>query len=236
MNTPQVKTCTKCGETKQLEAYGSHRGRKDGLSSRCKVCTNSDAKRFREVNAERISERRRGRRQEWRKARYAAIKDHELSYYKNYRAANLEKQRERSRKWYHENKERAQRTHREWAQANPEKPRAREHRRRARLLNAEGSYTVEQWVALRAWFGDVCLACGSKEDITIDHVVPLCKGGTNSIENLQPLCKSCNSRKRTLIKDYRNVKQLAAFLKAFRNRKPCWHRAAARLVKRYMEN
>lgn len=52
--------------------------------------------------------------------------------------------------------------------------------------------------------GSSCLACGSDEDICIDHVIPVSKGGENSIDNYQPLCKSCNSSKRDKIKDYRN--------------------------------
>ena len=43
--------------------------------------------------------------------------------------------------------------------------------------------------------GEKCLACGATEDITLDHIVPVCKGGKNEIDNLQPLCKSCNSKK-----------------------------------------
>lgn len=43
--------------------------------------------------------------------------------------------------------------------------------------------------------GNRCVVCGSCENITIDHIVPLSKGGTNETDNLQPLCKSCNSAK-----------------------------------------
>ena len=39
---------------------------------------------------------------------------------------------------------------------------------------------------------------------TIDHIIPLSKGGTNFLDNLQPLCGSCNSGKNNhVIIDYR---------------------------------
>jgi 5-methylcytosine-specific restriction endonuclease McrA len=39
--------------------------------------------------------------------------------------------------------------------------------------------------------------------LTRDHVVPLKHGGLNTIENIQPLCGSCNSRKHLKHIDYR---------------------------------
>lgn len=42
---------------------------------------------------------------------------------------------------------------------------------------------------------DACQQCGSKEDLCIDHIKPLSKGGDNNMDNLQFLCRSCNSSK-----------------------------------------
>lgn len=43
--------------------------------------------------------------------------------------------------------------------------------------------------------GFQCQHCGTTKDLVIDHVKPLIMGGTNDLDNLQILCKSCNSRK-----------------------------------------
>ncbi|HCF2189380.1 TPA: HNH endonuclease [Pseudomonas aeruginosa] len=48
-----------------------------------------------------------------------------------------------------------------------------------------------------------CLSCGSRDKLSIDHIVPLAKGGDNGFDNLQTLCKSCNSAKGDSTKDYR---------------------------------
>ena len=50
---------------------------------------------------------------------------------------------------------------------------------------------------------DCCLICGTKEKLTIDHIKPISKGGSNKIENLQTLCASCNSNKGSKDCDYR---------------------------------
>lgn len=45
------------------------------------------------------------------------------------------------------------------------------------------------------WHCQICGKVLTKETVTIDHIIPVSKGGTNDIENLQPMCRSCNSRK-----------------------------------------
>ena len=52
-------------------------------------------------------------------------------------------------------------------------------------------------------YGEKCLKCGSNKNIQLDHIVPVVKGGSNDISNLQPLCKTCNTSKGTKTEDYR---------------------------------
>lgn len=40
-----------------------------------------------------------------------------------------------------------------------------------------------------------CRRCGSDEELTLDHIVPRARGGSNRRENLQTLCFVCNNKK-----------------------------------------
>lgn len=43
--------------------------------------------------------------------------------------------------------------------------------------------------------GDRCRRCGSGADLTLDHVIPKARGGSNKLSNLQLLCEPCNRDK-----------------------------------------
>lgn len=66
---------------------------------------------------------------------------------------------------------------------------------KARRRGAVGSFSPVEWNALLAEHGYKCAHCESSENIEIDHIVPIALGGTNTIDNVQPLCRSCNSSK-----------------------------------------
>ena len=78
-------------------------------------------------------------------------------------------------------------------------------KRRNEKYLAEGSHTLGEWELLKKQYGYKCSSCGKLEPkikLTEDHIIPLSKGGSDFIENIQPLCKSCNSKKMTKIIKY----------------------------------
>lgn len=72
---------------------------------------------------------------------------------------------------------------------------SRRHRR-ARERGASGNHTHQEAQAVLALQGFRCAYCGTEENLTLDHKIPLSRGGTNDAGNLQWLCGSDNSRKR----------------------------------------
>lgn len=82
-----------------------------------------------------------------------------------------------------------------YAKKYPEKMRVKakiySHKRRGYMI---GNIDYNAWLIKLDNLGNKCLICGSSE-ITIDHIIPVKLGGKNNIENLQPLCRSCNAKK-----------------------------------------
>lgn len=78
-----------------------------------------------------------------------------------------------------------------WKYVGPSRPKAYKGRRRRRR-NPIGP---ERRKALYARDGNRCVVCKSPDDLTLDHKIPISKGGDNSDENLQTMCHPCNQRK-----------------------------------------
>lgn len=75
---------------------------------------------------------------------------------------------------------------------------------RAKRLGRADHFSAQEWEYLCSSFNNRCACCRSDSALTPDHIVPLGRGGSNSIENIQPLCRLCNSHKSTATADYRD--------------------------------
>ena len=74
---------------------------------------------------------------------------------------------------------------------------SKQKRRGMKKTTSDNSITLKSWLTLVEHHEWKCAYCGSKQKLTIDHVVPLSKGGTHTLGNVLPACHSCNSSKQT---------------------------------------
>lgn len=73
---------------------------------------------------------------------------------------------------------------------------------RLAAARAIATHTKAEWLALVDACGNACVRCGGA-GVVKDHIIPIYQGGSDGIDNLQPLCQSCNSRKGPENKDFR---------------------------------
>ncbi len=180
-----TKTCTRCKQQKLRSEFYFAARTKDKLHCYCKDCC-------REVQ---------------REAR-ARNPEHYRVLYRKWRNANLEKARALSRATVARLRQSPEwrQKQMDWWKRNPELSKLYRHVRRTRLTASSGKYTVEEWEGLKEMYDYRCLSCGKQEPeikLTVDHVVPVSCGGANTIDNIQPLCRTCNSRKNAATLDFR---------------------------------
>jgi hypothetical protein len=186
------KKCTRCGEWKNRgEFYDDNRKdnkkrAKDGKKSMCKVCQG-------EHEAQRI-------------ANNPVSKQKHNARTTKWKRAHPQKVAEQSAKWYAANSEHKYNYHVAWLQKNPHRLSAYNRNAKALRKGSNGKITAQEWGELKAKYDFTCLRCGKREPeitLTLDHVLPLSKGGANIIGNAQPLCQPCNSWKHDKHIDYR---------------------------------
>lgn len=95
---------------------------------------------------------------------------------------------------------------RRYRKKNPEKCKIWKQNRRVKILNYGGSFTEKEWRELCKRFNNKCAICNKVKKLTIDHKIPVSKWRKytsrhdidykyGDIQNIQPLCRGCNSRK-----------------------------------------
>lgn len=193
---PGEKPCKRCGIVKPLEAFSADKRLKDGRINACRDCHTAVRRERYASDPEPYREQVRARRRS--AGDHVRAKDRE-----NYAAQPEIKRAIRRRSYYAHAQARKQQIM-AYRRANPLKVALIEQKRRAQRAGAPGGITDTQWLSLCALYGERCLACGRSDvPLTLDHVIPLSRGGSHCIANAQPLCKPCNSSKGTQTIDYR---------------------------------
>lgn len=175
-------TDTRCGT---IAGHGRHRRRKE---TACEPCRTANL----EYN------------RSWRKANPAKLKEYDRRDYEKNREQIILK----ARAWRKANPDKVNASTRAFHEAHPEFMRRRVQRRRARRLNnGVERYTEAQVLEL---YGTNCALCSLPIDLTaprtcrkagwqyglhIDHVIPISKGGPDTLANVQPTHALCNVRK-----------------------------------------
>lgn len=122
---------------------------------------------------------------------------------------NVAKRVDYNRQWILRNPEKKKAQVIKWRTENRDKVRHNNKARKTLLRSHRVSgkhYTSKEWEILKLFYAYTCLRCFRKEPtiiLTADHVLPLSKGGSTDIGNIQPLCTSCNSKKHVTHIDYR---------------------------------
>lgn len=70
-------------------------------------------------------------------------------------------------------------------------------KRRSRLkANGGEGYTAVQWKELLRRCYGLCVYCRRNAANSLDHFIPLKRGGAHDYRNIVPACRNCNSKKR----------------------------------------
>jgi len=172
-----VKICRKCWKEIPLSLFGVDRRNRDGLQRMCKACRSTDTKRQREQSPDVHREALK----RWRKKNPERAKFHRTKYF----LAHREMYAARAKAWL---------------KNHPEAKLAYTAAYRSRLAGAPGSHTPQDIRDLLKEQEGKCNGCGAdiRESASLDHIVPISRGGGNGRDNIQLLCVPCNSKKHAL--------------------------------------
>ncbi len=185
----------------------------DGHLNYCKSCVKARVRSYYRGRREQYAEYERSRanlphRVEARRKYQEEHKEQIDEYKKAWTKTNAVRTAAYKREYYEQNREEVIARSKGWAENNLKKVeqfKANNRRKRRAAKHASGdNFTAQQFVELCEKYGNKCLCCGDTAAVLeADHVVPLTRGGSDDIDNIQPLCGTCNRSKFVKTIDYR---------------------------------
>jgi 5-methylcytosine-specific restriction endonuclease McrA len=165
-----MKTCKKCLADKAADQFTNDRSRKDGKYPYCKICVKSIAKSHYQNNREKILLK-------------AAV----------FRNNNRQYLRQKYASYYLRNKETQKDAIKDWQKRNKHKLQEYATKRRSSLQAKVFRVSEKE---LQRLLSLPCCYCQTSSSDTIEHIIPLARGGSHGIGNLAGACRSCNSSKK----------------------------------------
>lgn len=210
-----MKYCTRCGKYYPATTDNFYKSKvsKDGLYHYCKVCSRKSSrefygkdekikervkgqsKRWQEENAERYKEKRK----EWCKKNPESLKKSKKKYFQEWYSEEENKKihSKRASEWSKENRDKKNKVQLKYLKTEKGKNMERRRAQKRRTLSlGGGSYTTKQWEKCINFFCGLDAYTGLEMDVvSVDHIIPVTKGGTSYIWNLVPCEKLINSSK-----------------------------------------
>lgn len=196
-----MKQCSKCQQVKSQSEFYGKKSSSDGLNSWCKTCFKKQVSKRYTANPEPAKQRSK----KWRLDNPEKVKQNN----KIWKSNNAEYAAIKNSEWRKNNHSQHLENTRKWSSNNQLRRRENELKRRA-IKNKNGVYKISI-KELRKLRNQNCLYCEQIAEITIDHIIPIARGGSHSIGNLAPACQSCNSSKGSkTITEWKMAKRKAA--------------------------
>lgn len=193
------KQCSKCkrilpATTDNFGWRGAYKGRKPRFESHCKQCKSQSDHVYMSAHREERKQYRQSRREldkhymvAYRQEHSEELKTYDATYKATHREHSNRRHRAYLIRYYQTERGQIQR-------------RVSTANRRARKRNATGKHTLKE---LRQQYDRQkgrCYYCHEKLDKdrsswVAEHIVPLSRGGSNSIDNIVVACRTCNLKK-----------------------------------------
>lgn len=204
------KTCTSCGQVLAISYFSPSKLGLYGVRSKCRPCQAKASKDYRKRNPEKVKQYNdtfRAQNPDKVKAANKRFREMNPDYAKNYHATYRELENLRGRQNYaadkakqslrkkldrQNNPDRYRERNRRYAENNQDKLNEKSQRRRAYKANAKTFVITKR--EIQRLYNAKCFYCERKAD-TLDHVIPLSRGGDHGIGNLVSACGPCNFSK-----------------------------------------